>query len=636
MGGSSSTAKQNATEELCSAIRRGDLLEVRGFADRLDAVRQHGVGGLPAAQQAEAKALQSFDINALCAEGLAPLHLAARIANFEMLEVLLQASSANIAVDINVMDDYQRTPLHHACNLKAPPSCTRMVALLLSKKADPCMACAKSETPLDCARRSCCEACVQTLEDRTQVWQGWVDFYERRLLLIPTWKPKWLVLLQDRRPNTGPAFLGRGRLKAALQEIGTAMQRRMNGQEAACADKTCPECSCIQPIPDFVAAFPCRQCGTELLVPASLQVAIYDPEGTDAAPTPLVSSAAAPQHGIGRPPVAKPFFVEHLPQSSQISIRALEDASWESVSDSISRGSLLRAIQHSVGSERRFGVSMKLLDLQRQPLIDISFRVAEEADRQRLMQLVKNPVIASRAVVRRSVYNTQVLVQRAASEPLGSALNPVLQTRSASSQPRSVPSAQTSAEACSPWTCSRCTYRHLSVEAELVYCAICEAPRSDSDGGAGAGPAHRHTSPERSGDDERPAKKPCPVKERPADAAASTGASSSGGDGPAVTEAAVDATAASTDGVAAAPAEEDQPSNSAEAVSSILRPKEAAEEDDSGLCTVCLDVPADAAVVPCGHMCGCYACLEQLRSSRAPYCPMCRGDVTAVMRIYRS
>lgn len=62
------------------------------------------------------------------------------------------------------------------------------------------------------------------------------------------------------------------------------------------------------------------------------------------------------------------------------------------------------------------------------------------------------------------------------------------------------------------------------------------------------------------------------------------------------------------------------------------------EEDgsfESNLCTVCMDNPSDAAVVPCGHMCGCHACLEKIRTSSLPHCPLCRGPVTSVIRIFR-
>lgn len=54
---------------------------------------------------------------------------------------------------------------------------------------------------------------------------------------------------------------------------------------------------------------------------------------------------------------------------------------------------------------------------------------------------------------------------------------------------------------------------------------------------------------------------------------------------------------------------------------------------DSDMCIVCMDLQADSAVVPCGHMCGCFSCLTQIFTSSSPFCPICRGDVTSVIRI---
>lgn len=64
-------------------------------------------------------------------------------------------------------------------------------------------------------------------------------------------------------------------------------------------------------------------------------------------------------------------------------------------------------------------------------------------------------------------------------------------------------------------------------------------------------------------------------------------------------------------------------------------PAENDQVPESSQCAVCMDRPSDSAVVPCGHMCGCHVCLEQVRVSALPHCPICRGPVTAVIRIYR-
>jgi len=68
-------------------------------------------------------------------------------------------------------------------------------------------------------------------------------------------------------------------------------------------------------------------------------------------------------------------------------------------------------------------------------------------------------------------------------------------------------------------------------------------------------------------------------------------------------------------------------SNSGQA--SVLEP-----EEDDGMCIVCMERRADTAVVPCGHVCRCVACLEMVKQQQQPQCPMCRGPVQSTMRIY--
>ena len=53
-------------------------------------------------------------------------------------------------------------------------------------------------------------------------------------------------------------------------------------------------------------------------------------------------------------------------------------------------------------------------------------------------------------------------------------------------------------------------------------------------------------------------------------------------------------------------------------------------------CVVCLDAPADHLVLPCGHQCGCAACLETIRGSgsRGAVCPMCRSRIEGIVRVY--
>ena len=52
-------------------------------------------------------------------------------------------------------------------------------------------------------------------------------------------------------------------------------------------------------------------------------------------------------------------------------------------------------------------------------------------------------------------------------------------------------------------------------------------------------------------------------------------------------------------------------------------------------CAICLEAPADHLVTPCGHCCGCEACLTQVMSTSRK-CPICRATIGAVQRVFRS
>ena len=69
----------------------------------------------------------------------------------------------------------------------------------------------------------------------------------------------------------------------------------------------------------------------------------------------------------------------------------------------------------------------------------------------------------------------------------------------------------------------------------------------------------------------------------------------------------------------------DEPSQATLAVT----PTEEEEEDDSSLCVVCIR-GAIARHRPCGHMCLCETCVTTVRDA----CPMCRGSVSATVRVY--
>ena len=56
--------------------------------------------------------------------------------------------------------------------------------------------------------------------------------------------------------------------------------------------------------------------------------------------------------------------------------------------------------------------------------------------------------------------------------------------------------------------------------------------------------------------------------------------------------------------------------------------------DADSQCVVCLDAPKQYAFVPCGHVCVCVACSEDIMTRGRGCCPCCRADAMMVMRVY--
>ncbi|XVF38469.1 hypothetical protein REPUB_Repub20aG0105100 [Reevesia pubescens] len=58
------------------------------------------------------------------------------------------------------------------------------------------------------------------------------------------------------------------------------------------------------------------------------------------------------------------------------------------------------------------------------------------------------------------------------------------------------------------------------------------------------------------------------------------------------------------------------------------------EDGDPSTCTICLDAPAEAACVPCGHVAGCMSCLNEIKAKKWG-CPVCRAKIKQVIKLYR-
>ncbi|KAG5507651.1 hypothetical protein JKF63_06600 [Porcisia hertigi] len=58
----------------------------------------------------------------------------------------------------------------------------------------------------------------------------------------------------------------------------------------------------------------------------------------------------------------------------------------------------------------------------------------------------------------------------------------------------------------------------------------------------------------------------------------------------------------------------------------------AIEEEEDGLCVICLTNQKDTAVMPCRHMCMCKECGEQLLKHK-PVCPVCRAPISTLLHM---
>ncbi|AYU78044.1 hypothetical protein, conserved [Leishmania donovani] len=56
------------------------------------------------------------------------------------------------------------------------------------------------------------------------------------------------------------------------------------------------------------------------------------------------------------------------------------------------------------------------------------------------------------------------------------------------------------------------------------------------------------------------------------------------------------------------------------------------EDEEDGLCVICLTNPKDTAVMPCRHMCMCKDCGEQLLKHK-PVCPVCRAPISTLLHM---
>lgn len=527
---------KQALDDFAKAIRSGNVEGARRFLQQVSAARGREAGSDKLTEE-----LKTLDLNQPVLSGLTPLQLAASLGRSEIVRLILDAPSQDgqlPGVDANAPDARRRTALHLAAGI-ADAQC---VADLLGRRADACIADTEGRTPLDVARAQRCARCVRTLEDRTKLWQGWADHDEHSLLQLPNWRRRWLVVCQDRYPNTGPP------------------------QFASGVTVSCWNCSTVLQAPAYSFWLQCGRCGADVSLTTSLQVAIYEPR------VPTSNSAV--------PDTPMPVVILRLPASpSQIVAKPLEEASLKSFAGALMEGKLRRALQSTSSSTRAFGLTVKCLGLDGRAFAEHSFRVAAERDRVQLLGIFQDPA-------------------KAAFEASCAQAGPELAGAPAAACAAAAAASSSAGGQALPWSCTQCTYLHVEREAALAKCAMCEAPRGPPVPAAVA--------------DFRQA---CP--ELPEPSAPPLGLA----DGPDARPAAP-AAAPIACATAAAPGPEPH--------------GRAASEDEAGLCVVCLERPADTAVVPCGHLCACVPCLQSVQGTQDPRCPMCRSPMTSTIRIYRN
>jgi len=52
-------------------------------------------------------------------------------------------------------------------------------------------------------------------------------------------------------------------------------------------------------------------------------------------------------------------------------------------------------------------------------------------------------------------------------------------------------------------------------------------------------------------------------------------------------------------------------------------------------CVICMDAKCEMICLPCGHMAMCEKCSVQFSQGKLASCPMCRGTLTQVLKVYK-
>lgn len=83
-----------------------------------------------------------------------------------------------------------------------------------------------------------------------------------------------------------------------------------------------------------------------------------------------------------------------------------------------------------------------------------------------------------------------------------------------------------------------------------------------------------------------------------------------------------------------------QPSNKSSVIDKNAKSKDQESSEDENICVICYESDRDIVCLPCQHMCMCSLCEQILRKEKQmdrPFlCPICRGEINSILKIYKS
>ena len=75
--------------------------------------------------------------------------------------------------------------------------------------------------------------------------------------------------------------------------------------------------------------------------------------------------------------------------------------------------------------------------------------------------------------------------------------------------------------------------------------------------------------------------------------------------------------------------------SSSEQIDGEVQDIKGVSDDSSKECTICMSEPSNVIIMPCGHMCVCQSCGEELKKSKHNMCPVCRGAIQSLVPLNR-